>query len=99
MARTKLNAADYFDQHDTEMRVILGELLENAAKANLHWAAAQRVIRDNPERALEELVAAWIALDTFIRIERTDALRVINRASDLLDHELPNGDDAPPPDA
>jgi hypothetical protein len=93
MARRKLSAAEYVERHDNEMRIILGELVENAAKASLHWEAARRVVRNSPEKALTELVEAQIALATFIRIERTDALRVVGRASDLLDDELPDSDD------
>lgn len=96
MARKKLTAAEYVELHDGEMRTILGELIENAAKANLHWKNAHGLVRDDPDRALTELVEAWIALDTFIPIERRDALRVIDRASDLLDQELPDADDPEP---
>src|SRR5436309_461725 len=97
MARRTVTAAEYVEGHDDEMRIILGELVENAAKASLHWAAARRLIRDNPDAALTDLVHAEIALKTFIRIERTDALRVIDRASALLDRELPNPDDGTSP--
>ena len=88
MPRRRLSAAEYIERHDPEMRVILGELGENAARVSLHWANAATSARHDPERALKELGEAWAALTTAISIERTDALRRINAASDLLDSEL-----------
>lgn len=88
----KLSAADYIERYDGEMRVILGELVENAARANLSWAHAAEAVRGSPDNALSHLSEAWVALSTLIRIERIDALRRINVASDLLNDELPDGD-------
>ena len=96
MARKKLTAAEYLNGHDAEMRVILDELLENAAKANVRWAAAQRHVSHDPDLALTELVEAMIALDIPVRIERADALRILNRVTDLLDQELPDNDESAP---
>lgn len=93
MARSKQTAARYLATHDQEMRVILGEMIQNAAKANVHWDAAERSIGVDPERALEHLADAWVVLKTIIRIERTDALRVVERTMALLDTELPDDDD------
>lgn len=89
MARQRLTAAQYIERYDAEMRVILGEMAENVARANLRWAAAAYLIRHDPERALKELVEAEIALSIAVRIERTDALRRITAASNLIDRELP----------
>ena len=88
----KLSAADYIERYDGEMRIILGELAESAAAANLHWAHAVQAVRGSPESALEHLAEAWVALKTAVKIERQDALRRINRASDLLDAELPDAE-------
>ena len=96
MARRKLTAAEYIERYDGEMRVILGELAENAARANNHWTMAVDVVRRNPERALEELSEAWVALATSIKVERSDALKLIDRASALLDRELPDEDESQP---
>lgn len=94
MARKKLTASDYVAEVDEVMRLILGEMVQNAANANVHWDAVVRLIRSKPEAALEHLVGAWVPLTTAIRVERTDALRLIDRAMELLDKELP-GDDIP----
>jgi hypothetical protein len=59
---------------------------------NVHWDAAQRLIGTHPEAALEHLVEAWVALDVPIRVERADAIRVLNRTMELLDSELPDDD-------
>jgi hypothetical protein len=75
------------------MRIILGEMVQNAANANVHWDAAQRSIGTNPEAALDHLVEAWVALDVPVRVERADAIRILNRTMELLDHELPDDDD------
>ena len=37
MARAKATAADYIERHDGEMRIILGEPVENAGKINMHF--------------------------------------------------------------
>jgi hypothetical protein len=66
MPRPRLTAAEYVERNDAEMRVILGELAENAAHANVQWAAAVRLMRHDPERALEALVDAWVALKTAV---------------------------------
>jgi hypothetical protein len=96
MGRKKQSAADYIEEHDLEMRVILGEMVENAAKANAYWMYARLWARDRPEEALKSLVEAEIVLDVPLRIERTDALRRIGAASKLLDSELPDDDDITP---
>lgn len=92
----RLSAAEYIGRYDGEMRVILGELVENAARVNTHWAAASQLVRHHRERALKELADAWVALTTAVPIERRDALRRINAASNLLDRELPDDEDLTP---
>jgi hypothetical protein len=91
MPRRGLTAAEYIESVDPEMRVILGELNENAARASLHWANAASLARADPARAMKELAEAWAVLSTTIRIERADSPRRINHASDLLDRELRDG--------
>lgn len=93
MPKKKLTAADYLESRDHLMRIILGEMVQNAANANVHWDAAQRLIGQNPDAALEHLAEAWVALDVPIRVERADAIRVLNRTMQLLDSELPDDDD------
>ena len=90
----KVSAADYIERYDGEMRVILGELAENAAIINLNWARAVERVRRSPDTAMTALVDAWVALQTAVKIERQDALRRINRASELLSDELPDDDDS-----
>jgi hypothetical protein len=86
----KLGAADYIERYDGEMRVILGELAENAAVINLNWARSVERVRRSPDTAMTSLVDAWVALETAVKIERQDALRRINRAIALLSDELPD---------
>ncbi len=92
MARGKVSAADFVEDHDEEMRIILGELIENAGKLNLLWEAARRVVREDPDRALTLLVEAEILLGIDVRIERTDSLRRIESATRRLGEELPDGE-------
>jgi hypothetical protein len=92
----KLGAAEYIERYDPEMRIILGELAENVASANLNWTHAASLVRPNPEASLEHLSEAWVALKTSVSIEVRDALRRINAASDLLDAELPDADEESP---
>lgn len=94
MARAKQTAADYIERHDGEMRVILGELVENAGKINMHWVLGRDQAREYPEAALKHLIDAEILLGIIVRIERSDALRTIHSAIDRLGSELPDdGDD------
>jgi hypothetical protein len=89
----KLSAAQYIERHDVEMRVILGELVENVAAANLHWTHAATLVHRSPEAASKHLAAAWVVLHSLVPVERRDALRRINAASDRLDGELPDLDE------
>jgi hypothetical protein len=94
MVRKKQTAAEYIDRHDGEMRVILGELAENAGEINMLWTLAVMQARQHPEGALEKLIDAEIKLDIMVRIERSDALRTIHSAINRLGAELPDdGDD------
>jgi len=90
MPRRRQTAAEYIERRDAEMRIILGELAENAVRANLGWAAAVRAARLDPDRALTELVEVEIALDIPVRIERADALRRIRAANRRLDRSRPD---------
>ncbi len=95
MARRRQTAAEFIDEHDVEMRVILGEMIENAAKANVNWETAVRLVRHRPERAFETLIDAEICLDVPVRIERADALRTLRAAINRLDAELPDDEEDP----
>jgi hypothetical protein len=90
MARGKVSAADFVEAHDDEMRIILGELVENAGKLNRLWETARRVVRKDPDYALTLLVEAEILLGIDVRIERTDSLQRIRSATRRLDKELPD---------
>lgn len=89
----KLSAAEYIQQHDGEMRVILGELLEYAARINIWWTFAQDQAREHPEAALKNLIDAEIHLDNHVRLELSDSLRVIRAATNRLAAELPDDGD------
>jgi hypothetical protein len=92
MPRKRLTAAEYLADVDEVMRLMLGEMIQNAADANVHWDTAVRLIGSRPESALEHLVRVWVPLKTAIRVERTDAVRILDRAMELLDKELPDDD-------
>ena len=96
MRSHRLTAAEYIERCDAEMRLILGELAADAARVNLHWAAASQLVKHHPEDALKELTDAWVALTTAVKVERRAALRRINAASNLLDRELPDDEDVAP---
>ena len=93
MARKKLTAAEYIERHDGEMRVILGELAENAGKLNMLWTLAVSQARQHPHGAMQKLIDAEIKLDIMVRIERSDALRTIHSAINRLDAELPDDEE------
>ena len=90
MPRSKRTAAVYIERHDTEMRLILRDLVEHAEKVNAWWADARSAARESPERAMATLADAEIHLNHHIRIELRDSLRRIRAAMDLLDAELPD---------
>jgi len=94
MPKKRVTAAEYLAEVDEVMRLILGDMIQNAATANFHWDAARRAIGANPEAASEHLAKAWVPLVTAIRVEREDALRILNRTMKLLDLELPDDDDS-----
>lgn len=77
-------------ERDSGVRIIMAEMAENAARANLLWTRALGAIAD-PDRALTELVDLQILLDTPLRIEVEDLLAVVNEACARLDRELPGG--------
>ena len=59
-------------------------------RADCHLASA--AAREDPERAMASLTDAEIHLNHHVRIELRDSLRRIRAAMDLLDAELPDGD-------
>lgn len=93
MARKKQTAADYIERYDGEMRIILGELVEHAGRINMWWTFALDAAREDPERALTNLIDAEIHLDIHVRIELSDSLRRIRSAIKRLDEELPDDED------
>lgn len=100
MPRKRATAADYMERHDPEMRIILGELVENAARVANWWTSARLEVADHPDRALRTLADAETHLDIHVRIELSDSLRRIRAAMDRLDRELPDdtGDSEAAPD-
>jgi hypothetical protein len=84
----RVSAAEYLERYDGEMRIILGELAENIAVANLHWTHAVQSVQGSPDAALQHLADAWVALAVSVKAERRDALLRINAATNLLDAEL-----------
>lgn len=96
MARNKQTAADYMERHDAEMRIILGELVENAGRINMWWTFAHSTVRQDPQRAFELLIDAEIHLNNHVRLELTDSLRRMRAVIDRLDAELPDDEDKPP---
>lgn len=99
MAGTKQSAADFVEGHDGEMRIILGELAENAGKLNMLWTFALHHVREDPHRALTLLIEAEILLEIHLKIERADSLRRIRSAIRRLGATLPDEDDQDDPGA
>jgi hypothetical protein len=101
MAPRRQTAAEYIEEHDFEMRVILGELAENAGQLNMLWTLASMQALKSPQLAFDKLIEALTVLDVPVRIERTDGLRTIRSAIKRLDAELPDDEDdhsTDPPD-
>lgn len=93
MTRRTQTAADYIERHDGEMRIILGELAENAGKINMWWTFARNAVRDDPDRALTRLIDAEIHLNHHVRLELADSLRRIRASIERLATELPDDPD------
>ena len=93
MACKKETAAEYIERHDGVMRIILGELFENASAINLWWGHASSVVRTDPDGAESLLIDAEIHLNHHVRIELSDSLRYIRSALSRLDAELPDEED------
>jgi hypothetical protein len=86
----KQSAADYLENVDPGVRIILAELTENSGLVARAWATSLMAVRSDPERALESLVEAEIHLNLHIRLELRDTLRAVRAAIALLDQELPD---------
>lgn len=89
----KISPAEYIEQNDEFMRIILGELAENSARINLWWTFARNHAREQPDAALQDLADAEVHLNHHVRLELSDSLRVIRSAMNRLDAELPDDDD------
>jgi hypothetical protein len=97
MARRKQSAADFIERYDGEMRIILGELVENAGKLNMLWVFARNAAGHDSDRAMTLLIEAQILLEHHLKIERSDSLRRIRAAIDRLDREPPDEEDSDAP--
>lgn len=70
------------------MSIILAELAESAGVAGRAWSQAVSIVETDPGVAETQLLEAQIRLHHFARGEVRDALRLVNRALQLLDAEL-----------
>lgn len=70
------------------MSIVLAELVESGGAAIAAWHQAVSLIDSDPRSAMKQLSQAEIRLETFIRLERVDSLRVTRECIKLLDSEL-----------
>jgi hypothetical protein len=90
MTRRKASASAYIDETATYVGIMLAELAENASKANSAWMlAVDAARRGDLDRAQTLIIDADIALGP-VSLERQETRRVLRRALDLLDLELPD---------
>ena len=96
MSRRKLTAAEYVEENALLVPAILGDMVEHLGAAIQHWSQAVWAIRaGDPDRALTGVVEFEIAVD-ILKVGRAELHAIAERASRLLDAELPDDDEDPP---
>jgi len=87
-------------RNDEFIRLVIGELLEGAARLNLAWSRAVALKDTRPEKALTELANVLPWLEISLPIEASDIATVIDRALDELEAiseaAHPTGEDGQP---
>lgn len=86
----RLTAAEFVADRNSEVSIILAELVESAGLVARSWQLAVGSVATDPERALQHLVDAQVRLENHVRLERIDTLKVIRQAIRKLDAELPD---------
>ena len=73
---------DVLGQTDEFVRLVIGELIEGAARLNVAWSRAVALKERNPEEAMAELANILPFLEISLPIEASDLVNVIDRALD-----------------
>jgi hypothetical protein len=91
---------DVLGRNDAFVRLVIGEMLEHAARLNLAWRRAVELKDTNPELAMAELANILPFLDIILPNEVEDLTKVIDRALDELEAITeaanPTGEDGEP---
>lgn len=91
---------DVLGRNDQFVRLVLGEMLEHAARLNLAWARAVELKDSDPEEAMQQLADMLPFLEVMVAIEAQDLVKVIDRALDELEAITeavnPTGEDGEP---
>ena len=91
MARSKLTAAAYIEKHATFVPLVLGDMIEHLGHAAQEWSQAVEAIRRGDlDKALKHVVEVEIAVDTPLRVGRSELRSIAVRAASRLDRELPD---------
>jgi hypothetical protein len=94
MLRRKPTAIEYLEEQALFVPFVIGDLIEHFGDALQKWTFGIDAARKGDwDRALTYLVEAEIAIDVPMRVSRQELKQVIGKASDLVDAELPEGDD------
>ena len=71
---------DVLGRNDEFIRLVIGELMEGAARLNLAWGRAVALKDSHPEEAMVELANVLQFLEISLPIEASDVAAVIDRA-------------------
>ena len=76
---------DVLGRNDAFVRLVLGEMLEHAARLKVAWARAVELKDSRPEEAMQQLTDMLPFLQIMVAIEAEDLVKVIDRALDELE--------------
>jgi hypothetical protein len=95
MARRKKTAAEYIEANELLVPFIIGDMVEHLGHAVQEWSQAVWAARDGDlDKALKHVVEVWIDIDVPLRVSRSELRSMMDRASNLLDGELPDDEEA-----
>ena len=94
MARRKQTAAEFIDANALYVPFVIGDLMEHLGRAAQQWSQAVYAAREGDlEKALQFVVDVDIDIDIPLKVGRSGLHSITERASRLLDGELPDDDE------
>ena len=94
MARRKQTAAEFIEANALYVPLVIGDLVEHLGDAAQRWSQAVYAARNGDlDKALQFVVDVDVNIDIPLKVGRSGLHAITERASRLLDAELPDDDD------